>query len=100
MYFFKLILKVFFDLILDTVYKYDGFFKTLLEKNFKFISSKRNCTFVFYLSFMLLLAKINLVLENWNRNKDAFMTCIISYVEIILTLLTEIIAFYIWVFLV
>lgn len=41
MYFFLLILKIFFNLALNAIYKYGKFSKVLLEESLKFILDKK-----------------------------------------------------------
>lgn len=61
--FFLLVLEISLNLTLDTSHKHGRFFKTLLKKSFKFISSRRSNIVIFDLSFMLLLAAIDLIVE-------------------------------------
>lgn len=56
-------LEILFDFSLDVDYKQDKFFKTWLEKNFKFVLDKENNIVTFNLSFILLLAKVDLIPE-------------------------------------
>lgn len=62
-YFFLLILEISLHFNLDASHKWGRFFKTLLEKDFKFILNRNNSIIAFNLSFVLLLAEVNLVLE-------------------------------------
>lgn len=59
LYFILLILRILLNLNLDTGYKCNKFFKTLL----KFVLNKKNGIVTFNLSFMLLPAKIGFILE-------------------------------------
>lgn len=95
LYFFLLILKIIFNFSLDTGYKCGRFFKTLLEKSFKFVLNWRDCIVMFISSFILLLTKVNLILERLYCKIDAFMAHCTSRIEIILVLLIAIVAFYI-----
>lgn len=100
LYLFFLVLQVFFYLSLDVYYKRNKFFKTLLEKSFKFISSKKDSIFAFHSSFILLSAEINAIVEKKNCKKDALMSCSIGCIKIIFTLSIEVIAFYMQVFII
>lgn len=61
LYLFLLILKVFFNFVLDTIYKYSKFFKALLEKSLEFFPDKKGSPVLFFLRFMLLLLKIDFI---------------------------------------
>lgn len=76
----------------DTSQKCDEFSKTLPKKSFKFSLYKRNSIVVFNISFVLLLAKINLILKEQGRGKDILGACGTGYVKIVLALSTKIIA--------
>lgn len=62
LYFLLLILEISLNLCLDVDHKQDRFTKTLSEEGFKFILNKKNNTIVFNLSFVLLIAEVNLIL--------------------------------------
>lgn len=62
LYFFFLILKVFFDLTPDVVYKQSGFLKTLLKKSFKFVLYEGSNSVLLNLDLMLLPAEINFII--------------------------------------
>lgn len=94
MYFLLLVLGISVNLGSDVDYKPDRFFKILLEKNFKFILSRRTNIITFNLSFILLLAKVNSILEKQSCKKDEFETYNISYLKIIFILLIKKIVFY------
>ena len=94
MYFFLLVLKIPFDLGLDVSHKQGEFSKTLLKEGFKFVLSKGDGIIAFNLSFVLLPAEVNPVFEKQSRKKDAFVVYGSDCIKIILTLLTEVIAFY------
>lgn len=61
--FFLLILRFFFNLTLDIIYKCNRFFKAFLKKNFKFVLYKNNNLILFNLSLILLLVKIDFFLK-------------------------------------
>lgn len=63
LYFFMLVLEILLNLSLDICYKNSKFLKTLLEKSLKFVSNNEDSILAFYLSFILLLAKIDLILK-------------------------------------
>lgn len=56
-------LKIPLDFYLDANHKQDKYSKIFLKKGLKFNSSKKDDIVTFYLDFLLLLAKINLFLE-------------------------------------
>lgn len=90
-----MVLGIPLNLNLNAGYKQGGFFKTLLEKSFKFILNRRSNAITFNLSFLLLLAKIDLIAKKYNCKKNTFRACDTSRVEIILALLTKVVALYI-----
>lgn len=51
------------DLGLDTSYRQNKFFKILIKKSFEFILNNKNSIVALNLSFVLLLAEIDLILE-------------------------------------
>lgn len=89
--FFLLILKISLDFNLDTGYKGGRFFETLAKKNLKFVLNKRNGTVVFNLGFVLLLVKIDLILEKQDCKKDVLEIYKIGCVEMIFGLLTKVV---------
>lgn len=93
--FFLLVLKILLNLCLDAYHKYNRFSKTLTKKDFKFVSSKKNSIFMFYTNFLLLPAKIDLILEKQIYKEITLVAFNIGCVKIIFTLLTKIIALYI-----
>ena len=95
LYFFLLVLGIPLDCGLDAGHKQGGFSETLLGKGLKFVLSRGDGIVAFNLSFMLLLAKVNLVSKKRGRKEIAFVARGFGRVEIILTLLTNIIALYI-----
>lgn len=72
MHFFLLILEVLFNFILDIIYKYGKFSKTLLKKSLEFILSKKVDFILLFLIFMLLSSKIDPILEKQSCKKDVF----------------------------
>lgn len=72
----------------------------MLKKDLKFVLSRKNNIFAFYLSLILLLAKINFILIKQKYKKDALMICSIGYVKIIFILLVKIVAFYMQTFII
>lgn len=81
LYFLLLVLGILLNLGLDTCYKQSRFFKTLLKKNLKFILSK-GVVVAFDLSLMLLPAKINPIVKEQSRKKNAIRV----YIKIIFAL--------------
>ena len=95
LYFFVLVLEISLNLNPDISHKQGRSSKTLLEEGFEFVSSKRYGIVAFNLRFVLLLAEVNPISKKQSCKKDAFVTCGSGRVEIILTLLIEIIALHI-----
>ena len=87
-------LKIPLNLGLDASYERDRFSEILLEKGLEFVLSRRNSIIVFNLSFILLLVKINPVLEKQSCKNDAFVVRTFGRVKIILTLLIKVIVLY------
>lgn len=69
--------------------------KILPKKKSEFIPKMKDGTITFNLSFMLLLVEINPIPKKQSCKKDVLVTCGLKHIEIILTLLTKIIALYI-----
>lgn len=67
------------------------------KKDFEFFSSSRNSIVALHLSFVLIPAKADSILKKQSCKKDAFKAYSISYIEIILVLLIEIVTLYIQV---
>lgn len=63
LYFFLLVLGISFDFTPDIINKYDRFSEILLEECFEFVLSKGSNLITLNLSFMLLLAEVNLISE-------------------------------------
>lgn len=83
LYFFLLVLKFFFNLIPDGIYKYNKFFKTFLKKGLKFVSYKKGNFVSFNSRFILLLAKVNFILKKWSYKGDTFMILSSSSFEMV-----------------
>lgn len=94
LYFFSLILKVFFNLAPNIIYKCGRFFKILLEKGLKLISSYEFGSILFFFYPILLLSKIDPISKKQGCKKDAFIAYSSSHFEIVLALLAKIIIFY------
>ena len=94
LYFLLLVLRIPLDLGPDASYEQSRFFETWPEKDFKFVPSRKDSIVTFNLSFVLLQAEINPVLEERGCKRDAFMAHGSGCVEMILILSKEIIAFY------
>lgn len=67
----------------------------MLEKDLKFVLSKKDSIIIFNLSLVLLPAEVDLIAEKEGYKGDMFRSCDTSYVKMILALLTKIIALYI-----
>lgn len=87
-------MEILLNLGSDASHEQGRFSKTLSEESFKFISSRRNGIIASKLSFVLLLAEINLVLEKQGRKGYAFVIRTSDHVEIIFTLSTKVIGLY------
>lgn len=98
--FFLLILQILLNFGPDASHKQNEFSKTLSEKGFKFVLSKRDRIVASNLSFVLLPAKIDPVLKKRGHKGDTFVTCGSGHIKIIFTLLTEVVILYIQAFIV
>lgn len=56
-------LKVLFDFIINIIYKYSRFFKTLLKKGFKFVLYKKSNFVLLNSSFVSLLIEVDFILK-------------------------------------
>lgn len=65
-------LKIPLDFSLYVGYKQCEFYKTLPKTNLTFFPSGRDRTITFNLSFVLLSAEVNLILEEQSHKRDAF----------------------------
>ena len=92
LYFFLLVLEISLDLSPDASYKQGGFSETLLKKGLKFVLSRGDGIVAFNLSFVLLPAEVNPILEKRGCEKDAFVARGFGHVEMIFILSTKIIA--------
>lgn len=88
-------LRIQLDFNLDISYKQCRFLKTLLKKDFEFVLSNRDSIIAFYLSFVLLLAKIDFILEEQDYKKDELAAYDTSCIKIIFALLIKVVIFYI-----
>lgn len=93
MYFFLFILEILFDFSPNASYKQNRFFESLLKKGFEFILNRENGFIVFNLSFVLLPAEVDYVLEKRSCKEDILMAPGINYVKIVLALPTKVIIF-------
>lgn len=100
MYFFLLMFGIPLDLGLDDSHKRGGFSKVLAEKGFEFASSRRDSIVFFNLSLVLLPAEVDFVLKERGRKGDAFVARGSGYVEIVLTLSTEVVAIHVQTYIV
>lgn len=94
LYFFLLVLKLFFNLTLNIIYKRSGFPKAFLKKDLKFVSCRRVSLVKFHLGLMLLVTKVDSILEEQNCKRNAFLAFCSSRFETVPVLLTEIVAFH------
>ena len=92
LYFFLLVLGILLDFGPDASHKQGGFSKTLPEKGFQFVPSRRDGIVAFNLSFVLLPAEVNPISEQQGREGDAFVARDSGRIKMILTLSPEIVA--------
>lgn len=90
-------LRIPLDLSLNAGYKQHQFSKTLPKKNLEFFLNRENNTLTFNVSFVPLLAEVNLMSKEQGCKKNAFKVYGTSHVKMIIVLLTEVITFYILV---
>lgn len=100
LYFFLLILRVLFNLTPDIVYKCSGLPKALSKKGLKLVPCKRGNPVSFDLSLILLLTEIDPFSKEQGCKKYAFVALRTNCLEIVLALVTEIIAFHMQVFII
>lgn len=65
--------------------------KVLLEKSLKFVLSKKDGIVIFNLGLILLLVKVDSILEKQGCKKNALRAHVIGYVKIVLALLTKVV---------
>lgn len=94
MYFLLLVLEIALNLSPEVSHKLVGFSKTLLEEGFEFVSTRRDGIIAFNLRFVLLPAEVNPISEKQGHEKNVFVAHGSGRVEIILRLLTKVIALY------
>lgn len=100
MYLFLLVLIVFFNLILNTIYKYNRFFEFLPKKTLKFSLYNRKNLVSFNSYLVLLPIKIYFIIDKQNYKKYIFMAYNINCLEIVIALLIKIVIFYIQIFII
>lgn len=93
--FFLLILRITLDLSPDAGHKSGRFSKTLPKKSLEFVPNRGDGIVTFNLSFVLLLAEVDLILEEQSCKKNALKTYNTSYIKMIFVLLAEVVALYI-----
>ena len=94
LYFFLLVLQVSFNFTPDVVNKRSGFFETLLKEGLKIVLSKESNPVTLNLSFLLLLAEVDLILKEQGCKKDALVARGTDRVKMIFKLLAEVITLY------
>lgn len=95
-----LVLTILLDFSLNFSHKSNRFSEILLEKNYKFVTSRRDGTIIFYLGPVLLLAEVNPISEKLGHKKYILGACNIGRVKIVLLLLIKIVVLYIEVIIV
>lgn len=88
-------LRIPLDFSPDACYKGGRFSKTLLKEDFEFVSSKKDSTDTFNLSFVLLPAKIDPIPEKQSCEGDALRIRNINHIKIVLILSIKVVALYI-----
>ena len=83
------------NLGLDIGYKQVRFSETLTEKKLEFVPSKRGGPVVFNLGLVLLLAKVNLILEKQSYKENGLVVRGTGRVKMILAQLTKVVAFHV-----
>lgn len=78
----------------DASYKRGGFFKTLTEKDLKFVLSKEGGTIVFNPGLILLSIEVNSILKEQNYKKDVLVAYSTSHIKLILALSIKVVASY------
>ena len=95
LYFLLLVLRILLNFCPDVSYKQVGFFETLPEKSFKFVSNRGDSTIVFNLSLVLLPAEVDPVIEKRGCKENALVIRSTGHVKMILALLTKVITLYV-----
>lgn len=72
----------------------------MLEKGLKFVLNRRDGIIVFNLSFILLLAKVDLIIEQQGCKENALVICSTGRIEMIFALLIKVITFYMQAFII
>ena len=93
-------MRVSFDFVSNVVYKCSRFSMTLLKESFEFVLCESSNPVLLNLNLVLLSAEVNLILEEQNCKRDALVACGIGCIEIIFTMLTKVVTFYIQAFII
>lgn len=93
-------LEIPLDFSLNINYKQDRFCLILLKKNLEFVSSSGDDTVTFVFNFMLLLAKVDLILKKLDYKENVLMACGFGHIKIIFALLIKVITFHIQAFII
>ena len=94
LYFLLLVFEIPFNLGLNISYKWGESSKTLVEESLKFILSKQSAIVIFNLSFILLLAKIDLILEEQSNKKATLIVCSFGRIKMLFELAIKVVALY------
>lgn len=100
MYFFLLVLGILLNLDPDIGHKQGRFFKTLLERSFEFVPSKKSGPVALNFGFILLPMEVNPISEKQSRKKNALIADGIGYVKMILALLIKVAVLYMQAFII
>ena len=100
LYFFLLMLGIPLDFGPDASHKQSRYSKIWPKEGLKFVPNRGDSIFAFNLSFVLLLAENNLVLEKKGCKKNAFIAHGSGHIKIILISLTKVITLYMQAFIV
>lgn len=90
-----MILRILFNLGLDISYKQSRFFEVLLKKSLKFVLNKKSGLVTLNFDLILLLVKVDPILEKQSYKRDALLACSISYIKMILVLSKKVVSLYI-----
>lgn len=86
--------KILFNLSSNANHEGHRFSKTLVKKSFEFISSRRDSTITLNLRLVLILIKVDPISKEQNYKKNILETRGTGHIEMVLILLTEVVALY------
>lgn len=98
--FFQLVLGGFFDFTPDIINKSGEFSQVFLEKDFKFFLIWEYSVIIFDLVLVLLLIKEDSIIEKRSYKRYMFVALSFCYPKMVRVLMTEVVAFYMQVFII